>query len=45
MGELYAYLIDAGYDPAYLDRCTVPDLDLFAVQTNELRKKQGWKRK
>jgi hypothetical protein len=43
MGEIYSYLLDAGYDAAYLDNCTLLDLDLFARQTNELRKKQGWK--
>jgi hypothetical protein len=42
MGELYAFLLDAGYDAAYLDACTLLDLDLFARQTNELRRKQGW---
>lgn len=42
MGKLYSYLIEAGFDPAYLDRCTLFDLDLFASQTNERRKKQGW---
>lgn len=40
-GELYAYLIDAGYPPDYLDRCTLLDLDLFVSQTNALRQKQG----
>lgn len=43
MGELYAYLVDAGYSPAYLDECTTLDLDLFTRQTNKIRKKQGWK--
>ena len=43
MGGLYAYLIDAGYDASYLDECTLFDLDLFSRQTNELRRKQGWK--
>jgi hypothetical protein len=43
MGGLYAYLIDAGYQAEYLDHCTLLDIDLFASQTNELRKKQGWK--
>lgn len=43
MGQLYAYLIEAGYDAAYLDQCTLLDLDLFGRQTNELRRKQGWK--
>ena len=43
MGALYSYLIDAGYQAAYLDECTLLDIDLFAQQTNELRRKQGWK--
>ena len=43
MGELYAYLIDAGYSAEYLDNCTLLDLDLFSRKTNDLRKKQGWK--
>ena len=44
MGDLYSYLIDAGYDPAYLDNCTLLDLDLFTRKTNERRSKQGWDR-
>lgn len=43
MGGLYSYLIDAGFNPAYLDDCTLLDLDLFVRQTNERRKKSGWK--
>lgn len=43
MGALYAYLIEAGFPPQYLDDCTLPDLDLFATQTNKRREKQGWK--
>lgn len=43
MGQLYAYLVEAGYDAAYLDACTLYDIDLLSRQTNELRKKQGWK--
>ena len=43
MGQMYAYLIEAGYPPNYLDECTLLDLDLFMRQTNEMRKKQGWK--
>lgn len=43
MAGAYAYLIDAGYPPAYLDGCTLLDIDLFITQTNEVRKKQGWK--
>ncbi len=43
MAGLYAYLIDAGYGAAYLDECTLYDIDLFAQQTNKLRKQQGWK--
>ena len=41
MGEIYAWLLDAGYDAAYLDNCTLLDIDLFMRQTNALRKKQG----
>jgi hypothetical protein len=41
MGALYAYLVDAGYDAAYLDECTLFDLDLFTRQTTELNKKKG----
>lgn len=43
MGELYAYLVEAGYDAAYLDQCTIYDIDLLSRQTNKLREKQGWK--
>ncbi len=42
MGGVYACLIDAGYDPAYLYECTILDLDLFMRQTNQLRAKKGW---
>jgi hypothetical protein len=41
MGQIYAHLIDAGYDPLYLDNSTLLDLDLYMRQTNALRKKQG----
>lgn len=44
MGDLYAFLIDAGHQAAYLDHCTLLDLDLFTRATNKLREKQGWKR-
>jgi hypothetical protein len=43
MGALYAYLVEAGFAADYLDSCTILDLDLFTAQTNERRKKQGWK--
>jgi hypothetical protein len=43
MGGLYAYLIDAGFPPDYLNNCTLLDLDLHTRHTNELRRKQGWK--
>lgn len=43
MGGLYSYLIDAGFSAEYLDRCTILDIDLFVTQTNERRKKEGWK--
>ena len=45
MASLYAYLVEAGFSAAYLDECTLLDLDLFATETNERRKKQGWKTK
>jgi hypothetical protein len=41
MGALYTYLIDAGFQADYLDRCTLLDLDLFTRQTNERLKKQA----
>jgi hypothetical protein len=43
MAKLYTYLLEAGFSADYLDRCTILDLDLFATQTNERRKMQGWK--
>jgi hypothetical protein len=43
MGRLYAYLVDAGYDAAYLDSCNILDLELLVRNTNALREKQGWK--
>jgi hypothetical protein len=41
MGTLYVTLVDAGFDPAYLDQCTLLDLDLFTRHVAEFRKKQG----
>lgn len=41
MGGIYAYLIDAGWQAAYLDNCTIYDLDLNVRQTNKLQKKRG----
>jgi hypothetical protein len=35
--------VDAGYDAAYLDSCTIYDLDALVKATNKLREKQGWK--
>lgn len=43
MAALYAYLVEAGYDAAYLDNCTIYDLDALTTATNKLREKQGWK--
>lgn len=40
MGEVYALLIDAGYQAAYLDECTLYDIDLFLRQTTKLQKKR-----
>lgn len=44
MGSLYSYMLQAGFSADYLDRCTLPDLDLFVTQTNRRREKEGWKR-
>ncbi len=43
MAGNYSYLIEAGYDPGYLDECTLLDLFLFLDRTNAMREKQGWK--
>lgn len=41
MGALYVHLVDAGFDAAYLDNCTLLDLDLFSRKVSEMRSKSG----
>jgi len=40
---MYAYLVDAGYEASYIDKCTIFDVEALIKATNKLREKQGWK--
>ena len=40
MAGLYVAMLDSGFDAAYLDRCTLLDIDVFARALDKRSKQQ-----